>query len=105
MWRNLAPVVQRTEDWTGEEAVVLDVFCTGHGRVVLLPTEGIEALRHLADGIEVTWRCPCGTRGATVVGRPPVRLAAVDGSAQRECRVERCQQHREGLAVEDAALG
>lgn len=84
---------------------MLDVFCPGHARVVLLPTEGIEALRHLPDGIEVTWRCSCGTRGAAVVGRPPVRLAAVDGSAERQRRVERRQQHREGLAVEDAALG
>ncbi len=85
--------------------MVLDVFCPGHDRVVLIPTEGIEALRHLRGGIEVTWCCPCGTRGAALVGRPPVRLAAVGGSAERERRVERRQQHREGLPVEDAALG
>lgn len=84
---------------------MLDVFCPGHGCVVLLAADGIEALRHVSGGIEVSWRCACGERGLLRLGRQRLHIVEAGPSAERQGRVEGRQQDREGVAVEHTALG
>ncbi len=44
-------------------------YCSGHGRRVLLFSEHIEELVNRPDGMELRWRCPCGTGGTTYIHR------------------------------------
>jgi hypothetical protein len=53
------------------------VYCPGHSRRVLLFAEHIERLVNRADGIEVHWRCTCGTAGTDLIGRRHPELAEV----------------------------
>ena len=39
------------------------VHCPTHRSTVLLGSRSIEELRHGDAGIELHWRCHCGTRG------------------------------------------
>jgi hypothetical protein len=44
---------------------------------VLLFTEHIEQLVNRADGVEVQWRCTCGTAGTHLIGRRHPELVEV----------------------------
>jgi hypothetical protein len=68
-----------------ERAAMFDVFCpTCEARVLLTPRR-IEQMRNTPEGIVVSWRCWCGTRGELRTGRsteatpkPERRRAAPD---------------------------
>jgi hypothetical protein len=50
------------------------IYCPGHeGRVLLFP-EHIEQLVNRADGVELHWRCTCGSAGVHCIGRSARRL-------------------------------
>jgi hypothetical protein len=51
------------------------VHCPAHGGRVLIWTSLVEAVRNVADGIEVDYRCTCGYRGTWRTGRTS-RVAA-----------------------------
>ncbi len=53
---------------SGDTAPMFSVHCAGHGTEVLLSPTSIEALRNTRAGIEVHWRCRCGTRGVELTG-------------------------------------
>jgi hypothetical protein len=56
-------------------------YCSGHeGRVLLFP-EHIEQLVNCADGVEVHWRCTCGTTGIHHISRAERRLAPASMAA------------------------
>lgn len=44
------------------------VACQGHRSRVLLSERSITRLLNTDDGIELHWRCPCGTEGVEVLG-------------------------------------
>ena len=44
------------------------VHCSGHGGQVLLDELSIVRLANTPRGIEVHWRCSCGTSGVEVLG-------------------------------------
>jgi hypothetical protein len=44
-------------------------YCSGHGNRVLLFPEHIEELVNRPSGIELRWRCTCGTTGTTHIDR------------------------------------
>lgn len=48
---------------------MFDVFCDHHGGRVLLGTSRIEQIRNTEDGIDVSFRCYCGTSGIWHTGR------------------------------------
>jgi hypothetical protein len=52
------------------------VDCSGHGRRVLLSNRSITRLENTLHGIELHWRCRCGTEGVEVLGRLAERGAA-----------------------------
>ncbi|CAN5620770.1 hypothetical protein BH10ACT1_BH10ACT1_20110 [soil metagenome] len=56
------------------------VHCSAEGRVVLLSTRRITAIRSFADRVEIDHTCWCGAAGTTIehrhTGRPPVTSAA-----------------------------
>ncbi len=62
---------------------MLDVYCPHHRGVVLIATDGLAAVRNTADGIVVSWRCPCGGRGREHLGRRAPRLVAVGDDQPR----------------------
>lgn len=45
------------------------VHCPAHGGRVLIWTSLVEAVRNVAGGIEVDYRCTCGHRGTWRTGR------------------------------------
>jgi hypothetical protein len=45
-------------------------FCPTHGAEVLLSPRSIEAVDNRADGIDIHWRCTCGTTGVLHTGMP-----------------------------------
>lgn len=49
---------------------MFSVYCPTHGGEILLSARHIEALRNTDRGIELHWRCVCGTRGVELSGRP-----------------------------------
>jgi hypothetical protein len=53
------------------------VYCTGHGSRVLLFSEHIEELRNRPGGMQLRWRCTCGTTGTTLIPRDETALGAV----------------------------
>ena len=44
------------------------VHCEGHGSRVILGNRSITRLDNTTHGIELHWRCPCGTTGVELVG-------------------------------------
>jgi hypothetical protein len=44
------------------------VDCTGHGTRVLLTNRQITGLVNTPHGIELRWRCSCGTEGVELMG-------------------------------------
>ena len=44
------------------------VHCSGHGGPVLLSERAITRLVNTPHGIEMHWRCFCGTEGVEVTG-------------------------------------
>ncbi|MGH9246220.1 MAG: hypothetical protein ACRD29_18305 [Acidimicrobiales bacterium] len=54
---------------------MFSVHCPTHGGEILLSTRHIEGLRTTEHGIELHWRCVCGTRGTLLTGMqtPPMR--------------------------------
>ena len=44
------------------------VNCSGHGGRVLLDESAITSLVNARNGIEMHWRCTCGTEGVEVLG-------------------------------------
>jgi hypothetical protein len=50
------------------------VHCPTHRAEVLLGARSIEHLRNTDSGVELAWRCHCGTRGV-------LRFAALDDAA------------------------
>ena len=44
------------------------VHCSGHGAQVLLDELSIVRLANTPRGIEVHWRCSCGTSGVELLG-------------------------------------
>ena len=65
------------------------VHCPTHRSQVLLGARAIEELRNTDDGVELAWRCHCGTRGVLTgwaqldAGRPRgvLRLGVAQESA------------------------
>jgi hypothetical protein len=53
------------------------VHCPTHGSEILLSTRHIESLRNTDHGIEIHWRCVCGTRGVEISGRHGGRTGTV----------------------------
>ena len=47
---------------------MFSVHCTGHGGQVLLTNRSITDLVNTDHGIELHWRCSCGTEGVDVLG-------------------------------------
>jgi hypothetical protein len=47
---------------------MFSVHCSGHGGQVLLDELSIERLANTPHGIEVHWRCSCGTSGVELLG-------------------------------------
>jgi hypothetical protein len=47
---------------------MFSVHCKGHGGRVLLDEWAITRLANTAHGIEVHWRCSCGTDGVELLG-------------------------------------
>jgi hypothetical protein len=45
------------------------VHCAGHGSQVILGNRAITQLVNTDHGIEVHWRCHCGTEGIELMGR------------------------------------
>ena len=52
------------------------VHCPGHGSRVILGDGAITKLVNGDHGIEVHWRCDCGTEGIELMGRPAERQVA-----------------------------
>jgi hypothetical protein len=54
---------------------MFSVHCEGHGARVVLGNRAITGLVNTARGIEVHWRCHCGTTGVEITGvlAAPVR--------------------------------
>jgi hypothetical protein len=48
---------------------MISVHCAGHGGRVLLSERAITQLVNTNHGIELHWRCTCGTEGVDVLGR------------------------------------
>ena len=58
------------------------VHCTGHRARVLLGPRSIERLVQTDDGINIEWRCHCGTHGvADRDGNPVARPACAEQAA------------------------
>ncbi|MDQ1364034.1 MAG: hypothetical protein QOJ52_3395 [Acidimicrobiaceae bacterium] len=53
------------------------IYCSGHESRVLLFSEHIEALVNRPDGVELRWRCTCGTTGTTHIHHNPAPLQEV----------------------------
>ena len=51
-----------------EDEVMFTVHCSGHGGRVLLDESAITSLVNGKDGIEMRWRCTCGTEGIELLG-------------------------------------
>lgn len=52
---------------------MFSVYCPGHEHEVLLTVSAITGVANTAEGIEVHWRCRCGTTGTWLTGaRRPV---------------------------------
>lgn len=47
---------------------MFSVHCTGHGSRVILSNRAITSLVNTEHGIELHWRCHCGTTGVEVLG-------------------------------------
>ena len=43
--------------------------CGSTDRLTLLTLTDIEELRHTSEGIEISYRCPCGEPGLLLTGR------------------------------------
>ncbi len=56
---------------------MFSVHCPGHGTEILLPTRCIERLRNTDVGIEVSWRCVCGSHGSFMTGARRRRPASL----------------------------
>ena len=63
----ILPLVDRGED--AEDDPMFSVHCSGHGAHVLLTASAIERLVNTDHGIELHWRCRCGTTGMVITGR------------------------------------
>ena len=48
---------------------MFSVYCPGHRQQVLLFSDNIESLVNRPSGVELRWRCTCGTAGVERVGR------------------------------------
>jgi len=51
---------------------MFSVHCAGHGARVILTARHITGLVNSERGIEVLWRCPCGTEGVELMGQDAV---------------------------------
>jgi len=51
-----------------EHGSMFTVHCSGHGGQVLLDELSIVRLANTSNGIEVHWRCTCGTSGVEILG-------------------------------------
>lgn len=62
----------------GHTSYMFTVYCSGHASRILLFPEHIEELHNSPDGIELRWRCTCGTTGTARIFRAqkPLRGAA-----------------------------
>ena len=47
---------------------MFSVHCTGHGGRVILSNRAITSLVNTEHGIELHWRCQCGTEGIELMG-------------------------------------
>jgi hypothetical protein len=47
---------------------MFSVHCKGHGGTVLLDELAITGLVNTEHGIELHWRCSCGTEGVELLG-------------------------------------
>ena len=65
----------------GHHEGMFDVYCKGHEARVLLFPANIAALVNTSDGIEMHWRCTCGTVGVRTIQRPPAGRA-IDTSVE-----------------------
>jgi hypothetical protein len=53
----------------GDHGCMFSVHCAGHGTRVLLSERAITSLTNTDHGIELHWRCLCGTEGVELLGR------------------------------------
>jgi hypothetical protein len=71
---------------SADDDAMFAVTCPGHGSPVLLTTRHIERLANTPAGIELHWRCHCGSSGVLVTGRGagagdrPAETAGDDGT-------------------------
>jgi hypothetical protein len=61
--KSVAPESCQTED-----GQMFTVDCAGHGARVILGNRSVTGIRNTDHGIEVHWRCPCGTEGVELMG-------------------------------------
>jgi hypothetical protein len=61
----------------GDNRYMFTVYCSGHKNRVLLFSEHIEELVNRPDGVELRWRCICGTAGTKHIHRNPAPLQEV----------------------------
>ena len=47
---------------------MFSIYCEGHGSRVILSNRHITALVNTEHGIEMHWRCTCGTEGVELTG-------------------------------------
>ena len=62
---------------------MFSVHCKGHGGLVLLDELAITRLENTAHGIELHWRCTCGTEGVELQGSLAGAVASSDVREQR----------------------
>lgn len=55
---------------------MFSVMCPGHRREVLLTRSNITGLANTVDGVEVHWRCRCGSTGTWFTGAVRTPAAA-----------------------------
>ena len=52
-----------------DDDLMFTVYCSGHASRVLLFPEHIVELHNRPAGIDLRWRCTCGTAGTTHIDR------------------------------------
>jgi hypothetical protein len=55
---------------------MFSVHCAGHGSRVILTNRQITRLVNSSVGIELHWRCVCGTEGVELLGQDAVGRVA-----------------------------
>jgi hypothetical protein len=59
-----------TVELNPEDGLMFDVFCSGHQSSILLGPDNILVAVNRADGVDLHWRCSCGTTGVRQFSPP-----------------------------------